>query len=313
MRRPQNLSPQQLQPPLPTYPLLRQIVRVDTSYNGGIYSGFVQQFASGAPRDREQSYVIEPNGIALTPGTYKARLVGSHVGPVGTLPLYAVSAACCAPTPFSSSSGTPTPPASSSAAPSSSIAPQSSSPSAIVSPSPSALASPSPSIRPSISPSASPSLRPSASPSPSPSASLFLPMQLCAGFAPNLCATIHIQCCTDLMQFCLTDLSVICPSNPTTFPVALTLTQTSPNSGVWIANFSAGIFPFRATLTCIGLGINSLVVSDLAGLNDGASYLAVLNCFGSTIFRFFAGGVVTPICPGMAFPTTLAITPGSCP
>src|ERR1019366_9405294 len=117
---PQPLSAPRLQPPLPGYPLLRQMVRVSAQL-GSVYGSYVQQASGAALRDREPCYVWEPNGIGLSPGTYRSRLVGSYNGPWGPLPLFAVSAACCRPAGFSSSvtpSASATPSVSASAAPS---------------------------------------------------------------------------------------------------------------------------------------------------------------------------------------------------
>lgn len=94
-----NLTPPILQPPLPTYPDLPQILRVvSPSIGGNIYPAITQQYnGSLAFRDREAAYVYEPNGVQLSPAYYDCRLVGSYLG----LPLYATS--CCVSIAFSSS------------------------------------------------------------------------------------------------------------------------------------------------------------------------------------------------------------------
>lgn len=79
-------------PTFPVYPELPQLIR---SYGGALvgtntYQGFVQQYVSPLTfRDREPCYLLEPNGVRLSPGIYDARLVGSYLG----LPLFAT--ACC--------------------------------------------------------------------------------------------------------------------------------------------------------------------------------------------------------------------------
>lgn len=79
------------------YPVRRQLVRV-TSRVGAAYFGYVQQYATSL-RNRESCYIFEANSRDLRPGVYDGILVGSHQG----LPLYHVSARCCAGTPGSSS------------------------------------------------------------------------------------------------------------------------------------------------------------------------------------------------------------------
>src|SRR5580704_5768143 len=78
------------------YPQLRQIIRA-ASPLGPVIGGYTQQWAGTNFRDREQCYLLEPNGIAITPGKYRARLAGAYTGAWGTLPLYVVGLACCAP------------------------------------------------------------------------------------------------------------------------------------------------------------------------------------------------------------------------
>lgn len=117
MAFPPNLKMPLLQPPLPYYPIVRQLVRVAgvASPSPLVYSAFVQQFDGvSALRDRETCYVFEPNAMSLS-GTTRARLVGNYAG----LPLYAASRACCVPS-SSSSSAVPSP---SSLVSSSSVAP----------------------------------------------------------------------------------------------------------------------------------------------------------------------------------------------
>lgn len=159
-----NISAPRLQPPLPNYPVTRQFVRVEQSL-GSVSYGFVQQFNGTTPRDREACYIIEPNNIAFSPGKYKARLIGSHSGAFGVLPLFAVSLACCSPGSSFSSSSAPSQQASSIASVTSSIQPSASS---IITPSPSSITavSSASSIQPSASstqPSASSIITPSSS------------------------------------------------------------------------------------------------------------------------------------------------------
>lgn len=95
--RVQNLEPPILQPALSNYPVHIQVCRVTSSVGasssgtGGsspfnIYSALTQQFDSGtlSPRDREQCFVYDINGLGLVAGYYVCRLVGSLSG----LPLY---------------------------------------------------------------------------------------------------------------------------------------------------------------------------------------------------------------------------------
>ncbi len=95
-----NLEPPILQPPLPNYPPLDQIVRVTApSIGGNVYPAVVQQYTGSLTmRDREPCYVQEPNGVQLSPALYDCRLVGSYLG----LPLF--QTACCVSGSFSSSS-----------------------------------------------------------------------------------------------------------------------------------------------------------------------------------------------------------------
>jgi len=87
---PNIVPPSPFQPDLPNYPEVSQLVRVASGISGGVYPGFVQQYAGSLSfRDREACYVLEPNGITLNPGRYDCRLVGSLSG----LPLFA--ATCC--------------------------------------------------------------------------------------------------------------------------------------------------------------------------------------------------------------------------
>ena len=80
-------------PKHPIYPQVDQLVRIDgPAVATDIYPGYIQQYKDGAPRDREECYVHEPNGDELFDGRYYlARLVSSHEG----LPLLAT--ACCGP------------------------------------------------------------------------------------------------------------------------------------------------------------------------------------------------------------------------
>lgn len=89
---------------LPSYPLLRQIVRTDVNIGAGVYAGFVQQQTGTTQRDRERCYVYEVNGLLLSPGKYKVRLIGSYAGPYGTHPLFGLSIACCTTSSSSSTS-----------------------------------------------------------------------------------------------------------------------------------------------------------------------------------------------------------------
>ena len=99
-----NYEPPYLGKQLPTYPHLAQLVRLTGPALSGtvpaIYPCVVQQFdpTTLSSRDREQAYVVEPNGIALGPAIYDCRLVSSYLG----LPLFATT--CCSTSNFSSSS-----------------------------------------------------------------------------------------------------------------------------------------------------------------------------------------------------------------
>lgn len=94
-----NLEHATLQPDLPNYPPLPQMVRVVApSVGGNVYPAVVQQYTGLLTfRSREPCYVVEPNGVTLSPAIYDCRLVGSYLG----LPLYAT--ACCVSGDFSSS------------------------------------------------------------------------------------------------------------------------------------------------------------------------------------------------------------------
>lgn len=79
-------------PQNPFYPELPQVLRVSGgAIAGNVYPAFNTQRNGLALelRDREASYVWEPNGIVLQAGYYDCRLIGSHLG----LPLYATT--CC--------------------------------------------------------------------------------------------------------------------------------------------------------------------------------------------------------------------------
>ncbi len=88
---PQNIEPPLLQPDLPNYPIIDQIVRVSApSIGGNVYPAVIQQYnGSLGFRDRTICYVVEPNGVLLSAALYDCRLVGSYLG----LPLFA--ATCC--------------------------------------------------------------------------------------------------------------------------------------------------------------------------------------------------------------------------
>jgi hypothetical protein len=78
----------------PLYPQLPQVVRTTGSALAGtnVYPCFTEQFTGNIAipfRDREPAYVLEPNGIILSPAYYDCRLVGSYLN----LPLYVTS--CC--------------------------------------------------------------------------------------------------------------------------------------------------------------------------------------------------------------------------
>ncbi len=99
----------------PSYPDLEQLCRVSGSAFAGtspaVYPAFVQQFSPPLSlRDREPSYVVEPNRVVLGAGIYDCRLIGafptaghSLFGVIPQLPLYAST--CCVSGGFSSSSG----------------------------------------------------------------------------------------------------------------------------------------------------------------------------------------------------------------
>jgi hypothetical protein len=79
----------------PIYPELPQLNRVTGPALVGtsppIYPAITQQWVPPLGiRDREASYVVEPNSIPLGPGIYDCRLVSNYLG----LPLYATT--CCA-------------------------------------------------------------------------------------------------------------------------------------------------------------------------------------------------------------------------
>lgn len=138
-----NTNPPFFGPTLPVYPELPQIVKVTgpalDGTSPGVYPCLVQQYVQPLTlRDREPSYVTEPNGVALAVGAYyDCRLVTNYLG----LPLYATSC-CVIGSPGSSSSA---------AAPSSAPGPASS-------PGPAASSGGSSSPGASSSPSSSPSL-----------------------------------------------------------------------------------------------------------------------------------------------------------
>jgi hypothetical protein len=82
---------------LPVYPQVNSLCRVSAQAVLGtnVYPGFAQQFTPPLSlRDRESVFIWEPNNIALGPGVYDCRLVGSYAG----LPLYATN--CCISGPF---------------------------------------------------------------------------------------------------------------------------------------------------------------------------------------------------------------------
>lgn len=96
----QNISPPLLQPDLPNYPVIDQIVRASgPSIGNNVYPGVIQQYNGLLGfRDRAACYLTEPNGVALSPALYDCRLVGSYLGK----PLFATT--CCVSGSFSSSS-----------------------------------------------------------------------------------------------------------------------------------------------------------------------------------------------------------------
>ncbi len=93
-----NTAPPRFGPRHAIYPQITQFLRVTgTADSNGVYPALLQQ-APGAVaslRDREASYIWEPNGISLPLAKLKARLVGSYTGLLGTLPLFATSLICC--------------------------------------------------------------------------------------------------------------------------------------------------------------------------------------------------------------------------
>lgn len=81
-------------PTFPTYPPLRQLIKVVSNAGGGLYNAQVVQCQPAGPvfRARETCYLFEPNGLTLNANDiYKSRLVGSNAG----LPLFATSVLCC--------------------------------------------------------------------------------------------------------------------------------------------------------------------------------------------------------------------------
>ena len=92
-----NLQAPYLGPTWPLYPEIPDVVHVSGPAVGGtnpaIYPCFNTQWVPGTTtlRDREPSYVFEPNNVALTLAYYDSRLVGNYNG----LPLYATT--CCPP------------------------------------------------------------------------------------------------------------------------------------------------------------------------------------------------------------------------
>lgn len=91
-----NVQAPNFAPTVPVYPPLAQLNRVTGPAVGSlggkaVYPAYTQQFNPPLGlRDREASYVFEPNGIVLSPSIYDCRLVGNYAGN----PLYAV---CCCP------------------------------------------------------------------------------------------------------------------------------------------------------------------------------------------------------------------------
>ena len=101
-----NTQPPDFGPTVPIYPELPQIIRAAKAALPGtnVYPAFVTQYNPLPPlgpltfRDREDCYLTEPNGAALGPALYDARLVGNYLG----LPLFAT--VCCPNLGFASAS-----------------------------------------------------------------------------------------------------------------------------------------------------------------------------------------------------------------
>ncbi len=96
-----NTLPPDFGPSWPEYPDLAQLNRVvgPALVGTNIYPAFTVQYAGDLSfRDREPSYVIEPNGVVLGAAVYDCRLVGNYQG----RPLYATT--CCVLGDFASSS-----------------------------------------------------------------------------------------------------------------------------------------------------------------------------------------------------------------
>ena|SRR6185503_5096124 len=87
-----NNQPNEMGPTVPIYPEIAQVCRITGPRIDprNIYPAFVTQWTPPLTlRDREACYVWESNRIALVPGYYDSRLVGSHLG----LPLFVTT--CC--------------------------------------------------------------------------------------------------------------------------------------------------------------------------------------------------------------------------
>jgi hypothetical protein len=96
-----NIVPPWFGPEWPIYPQLAQIVRVTGAAVGGtnpaIYPCVVQQLDPSTlqMRNRETSYVVEPNRVKLVPAYYDARLIGAFQGPGDNSPQPLYCTACC--------------------------------------------------------------------------------------------------------------------------------------------------------------------------------------------------------------------------
>lgn len=94
-----NIQPPFLGQQNPVWPEVLEIIRVtnqvDLPY---CYVGYLQQ--QDAPnlrlRDRTMVYAWDANQIGAPPWYYRGRLIGSHTGVFGTLPLYFLGLRCCA-------------------------------------------------------------------------------------------------------------------------------------------------------------------------------------------------------------------------
>jgi len=97
---PQNLDAPRLQPDLPNYPVIDQMARVSApSIGNNVYPAMIVQYDGVLGfRDRTPCYIVEPNGVQLSPAIYDCRVVGSYLG----LPLLA--ATCCVSGSFTNSS-----------------------------------------------------------------------------------------------------------------------------------------------------------------------------------------------------------------